>query len=106
MTPSTVDRRQILGVGALAAAAAATASQAAPPSPPTLAPPGFAPKPLPFDPKAVPGLSEKLLVSHFENNYTGAVRRLGSIVGEVSALDPATAPGYRINGLKREELIA
>ncbi len=27
-------------------------------------------KPLPFDPKTIKGLSEKLLVSHYENNYT------------------------------------
>jgi hypothetical protein len=26
-------------------------------------------KPLPFDPKAINGLSEKNLVSHYENNY-------------------------------------
>jgi hypothetical protein len=26
-------------------------------------------KPLPFDPQKVKGLSEKILVSHYENNY-------------------------------------
>lgn len=36
----------------------------------------------------------------------GAVKRLGQIRSEAAALDPATAPGYRLNGLKREELIA
>ena len=34
------------------------------------------PTPLPFDPAKLPGLSEKLLRSHHENNYTGAVKRL------------------------------
>jgi hypothetical protein len=28
---------------------------------------GFSPMPLPFDPKSIPGLSEKLLVSHHDN---------------------------------------
>ena len=27
-------------------------------------------KPLSFDPKNIKGLSEKLLVSHYENNYS------------------------------------
>lgn len=67
---------------------------------------GPQPKPLGFDPTLVPGLSEKLLRSHYDNNYTGAVKRLGAISGELASFDPASAPGYRLNGLKREELIA
>ena len=64
------------------------------------------PVPLPFDPKAMPGLSEKLLTSHHGNNYTSAVRRISAIGAQIAALDPATAPGFQLNGLKREELIA
>lgn len=30
-------------------------------------------KPMPFDPKSISGISEKVLVSHYENNYGGAV---------------------------------
>ena len=26
-------------------------------------------KPMPFDPKSISGISEKVLVSHYENNY-------------------------------------
>jgi Fe-Mn family superoxide dismutase len=63
-------------------------------------------KPLPFDPKAIKGLSEKILVSHYENNYTGAVNRLNAITAQLAGLDYASAPGFLINGLKREELIA
>jgi Fe-Mn family superoxide dismutase len=51
-------------------------------------------------------LSEKLLVSHHDNNYVGAVKRLAAITGQFAGLDPATAPGFLVNGLKREELIA
>jgi Fe-Mn family superoxide dismutase len=68
--------------------------------------PTFSSKPLPFDPVALPGLSEKLLTSHHENNYGGAVKRLNAIREQFAALDPATAPGFVLNGLKREELIA
>ncbi|MEO6338432.1 MAG: Fe-Mn family superoxide dismutase [Caulobacteraceae bacterium] len=105
MQDSTLDRRQMFAVGAaLAAAVPAAASAAAPAPPPPVS--KFAPKPLPFDPKAVPGLSEKLLVSHHDNNYVGAVTRLGAITSAFAALDPATAPVFTLNGLKREELIA
>ena len=99
-----IDRRTALvaGIGASAIAALPSASTAQPAG----ATPAFAPQPLPFDPAAVPGLSAKLLTSHHDNNYVGAVKRLGSIRGEFAKLDLATAPGFAINGLKREELIA
>ncbi|HEY8064933.1 MAG TPA: Fe-Mn family superoxide dismutase [Methylosinus sp.] len=63
-------------------------------------------KPMAFDPKRVEGLSEKILVSHYENNYIGAVKRLNAILDQLSGLDFDKAPGFQINGLKREELIA
>jgi Fe-Mn family superoxide dismutase len=66
----------------------------------------YAIKKLPFDPAKVKGLSEKLLVSHHENNYSGAVKRLNAITAQLAALDVATAPVFVVNGLKREELIA
>jgi Fe-Mn family superoxide dismutase len=62
-------------------------------------------KPLPFDPKKLNGLSEKLLTSHYDNNYTGAFRRLGQIEQMLASL-PKDAPGFQIKGLKMEELIA
>jgi len=63
-------------------------------------------KPLACDPTRIKGMSEKLLVSHYENNYGGAVNRLNAIAAQLAELDFATAPGFVINGLKREELIA
>ena len=63
-------------------------------------------KPLPFDPARVKGMSEKLLTSHYQNNYGGAVKRLNAIGAQLAVLDWATAPNFVINGLKREELIA
>ncbi len=63
-------------------------------------------QPLPFDAGALPGLSEKLIRSHHLNNYGGAVKRLNAIRSQLNGLAFASAPGYRINGLKREELVA
>jgi Fe-Mn family superoxide dismutase len=63
-------------------------------------------KPLPFDPQQIKGLSERMLISHYENNYAGAVRRLNSITNQLASLDYEKAPVFLINGLKREELIA
>jgi Fe-Mn family superoxide dismutase len=63
-------------------------------------------KPMPFDPKSITGISEKVLVSHYENNYVGAVKRLNAIGTQLAELDFAKAPNFVINGLKREELIA
>ncbi|HEX4997346.1 MAG TPA: Fe-Mn family superoxide dismutase [Terriglobia bacterium] len=62
-------------------------------------------KPLPFNPASLKGLSEKLLVSHHDNNYAGAARRIGQI-RQVLADLPQNAPGFQLKGLKMEELIA
>jgi Fe-Mn family superoxide dismutase len=63
-------------------------------------------KPLACEPSRIKGMSEKLLVSHYENNYGGAVNRLNAIEAQLVELDFAKTPGFLINGLKREELIA
>lgn len=63
-------------------------------------------KPLGCDPSKLKGLSEKLVISHYENNYGGAVKRLNAITGQLAVLDFSKAPVFTINGLKREELIA
>jgi Fe-Mn family superoxide dismutase len=110
MTGIIVERRSVLAGGALLAAASPAAGMAAvlaAPEPTPLAPP-FTPGPvaLPFAPASLGWLSEKLIVSHHDNNYTGAVKRLGAIHAEFARIDPLTAPGFTVNGLKREELIA
>jgi Fe-Mn family superoxide dismutase len=63
-------------------------------------------KPLGCDPARIRGMSEKLIVSHYENNYGGAVKRLNAIEDQLASLNFNTAPGFLINGLKREQLIA
>ena len=67
---------------------------------------GYAIKPLSCDPKRIKEMSERLIVSHYENNYSGAIKRLNLIEEQLAELDYAGAAGFLLNGLKREELIA
>jgi superoxide dismutase, Fe-Mn family len=107
-----IERRAFLeGAGAIVGAAATTAlnatgaqAQSAPPTGPKSM--NYEPKPLSLDPKSINGISEKVLLSHYENNYLGAVKRLGAIDAQLAELDFAKAPNFVINGLKREQLIA
>ena len=64
------------------------------------------PKNLPCDPGMFQGLSEKLLRSHHQNNYGGAVKRLNAIRATLAQADFGSLTGFELNGLKREELIA
>ncbi|HRH80949.1 MAG TPA: Fe-Mn family superoxide dismutase [Thiobacillaceae bacterium] len=66
----------------------------------------YEPKSLSCDPAKLDGLSEKLIVSHWENNYGGAVKRLNAIERRLEGLDWSAAPVFEVNGLKREEMIA
>ena len=104
-------RSFIQSAGTLAVAASAAtlipqpaAAQGAPPTGASSM--TYQPKPLSFDPKSINGISEKVIVSHYENNYVGAVKRLNAIGAQLADLDFAKAPNFVINGLKREELIA
>ena len=64
------------------------------------------PRPLTLDLNRLDGLSARLIASHHENNYAGAVKRLNAIRHQLSELDWGSAPVFVVNGLKREELIA
>jgi superoxide dismutase, Fe-Mn family len=63
-------------------------------------------KPLSCDPNRIRGMSERMIISHYENNYGGAVKRLNLIDEKLAELDYASMPGFLVNGLKREQLIA
>jgi Fe-Mn family superoxide dismutase len=63
-------------------------------------------KPIFCRPWTLNSLSPRLIESHYENHYGGALRRLNSITEKLESLDFATTPPYVINGLKREELTA
>ncbi|WP_250893616.1 hypothetical protein [Croceibacterium selenioxidans] len=64
------------------------------------------PKPLRFDPAKLDGLSERLIQSHWENNYGGSVKTLNLIETRLAAAvaDPDYPPAA-YGGLKREELL-
>ncbi len=60
-------------------------------------------KPLPFDPRKLLGLSERLLVSHHDNNYGGALKNLNKVEEELVRVTRET-PGFIVAGLKEREL--
>jgi len=59
--------------------------------------------PLPFKPAALNGLSERMLVSHHDNNYGGAVKNLNRVELELSQINSDTAP-FVVAGLRQSEL--
>ena len=64
------------------------------------------PKPLPFDPAKLTGISEKLIRSHWENNYGGSVRALNAVEQRLSSMmKEKDLPAFVYGDLKREELI-
>jgi superoxide dismutase, Fe-Mn family len=103
MMNDRMERRDFIQSVGLLAGAAATASLIDPTAP------AFAqnasqtrsksityePKPLSFDPKTINGISEKVLVSHYENNYVGAVKRLTAISAQLADLDFAKGAELR-----------
>jgi superoxide dismutase, Fe-Mn family len=107
-----MNRRQVLGSLAGTVLATTTLAHAqtkkAGPSP---APGAFSPVPpgankvvpLPFTPSKLPGLSEKLLTSHHDNNYAGAVKNLNSVELELDKVTKDT-PGFQLSALREREL--
>jgi superoxide dismutase, Fe-Mn family len=62
-------------------------------------------RPLPFEAKSLRGLSERLIVSHWENNYGGAVKALNAVRRKLSSVLTSDDPPYMYNDIKREQLI-
>src|SRR5215510_1314461 len=90
----------LLGSGTLATPAAGAETAAGAPH----VPPGkHEPVPLPFDPTKLAGLSEKLLVSHHDNNYAGAIKNLNAVELELAKVTKDT-PGFQVAGLREREL--
>jgi Fe-Mn family superoxide dismutase len=61
-------------------------------------------EPLPFHPSSLKGLSEKLIASHHDNNYAGAVKNLNRAEEELSRVTKET-PAFVVGGLKQSELV-
>jgi Fe-Mn family superoxide dismutase len=112
----SMHRRDLLVGGAASSAAlfaAAAIADAAPaskqppaPSPKGKTPPGLgkhAPAPLTFKPSTLTGISEKMITSHHDKNYAGAVKNLNKVETDIAALPP-DAPGYLVAGLREKQL--
>ncbi|MFM5923334.1 MAG: superoxide dismutase [Novosphingobium sp.] len=93
-----------LAAGAVPASAVPLGSGGSPPPAPAFAG-THVPTPLRFDPAKLDGLSERLIRSHWENNYQGSVKALNMIEGRLAAaLADKDLPPLVYGGLKREEL--
>lgn len=63
-------------------------------------------RPLDFDPAKLAGLSERLIRSHWENNYGGSVKALAVVKRQLAAaLQNPDTPPFVYNDLKREHLL-
>lgn len=94
--------------GAALATGCATTPHPHPPGAPAMATaPAFAgnhtPVPLPFAASSLNGLSERLITSHHDNNYVGAVKNLNRVEQELSAVTPDTPP-FLVAALREKEL--
>lgn len=112
----TLNRRALLGglASALLVSRAARGESAAGTAPPASKPPtplsasaalggSHRVLPLPFKASALRGLSERMITSHHENNYGGAVRNLNRVEQELSRTTPETPP-FVVAALREREL--
>ncbi len=107
----SIHRRELLVSGAAGGAALLAASAAARAAPEAHArsraaagPGKHAPVPLPFKASSLTGISEKMIASHHDKNYAGAVKNLNGVEADLAALKPG-APGYLVAGLRERELL-
>jgi superoxide dismutase, Fe-Mn family len=105
-----ISRREAMGTMLLASAGLKLTGLANAEAQTAAAPRAFAgqyqPKPLPFDSAKLKGISEKLIKSHWENNYSGAVNALNVVEQRLATmLGDKDLPPYVYGDLKREELV-
>jgi len=103
-----MNRRQAIGsiAGAVVATAAATRSSEARGDKLALTPVAAGAHkvvPLPFAAGKLPGLSDRLLTSHHDMNYAGAVKNLNAVELELAKITKDT-PGFEVAALREREL--
>jgi len=91
-----MNRRELLSAAVISPLLLGATPPLSPPTPRMV-------KPLPFDPTKLKGLSEKLLTSHHDNNYAGAVKNLGKVEEELARLTPDALPAL-VSGLRERAL--
>lgn len=104
-----MERRDFMALGAVTLASGLTSATAADtatvPTPRATHPETLTQKPLQFDPKKLDGISEKMIVSHHDNNYVGAVKRARVIEEKIVGLAGSANP-FELGALKREQMVA
>lgn len=102
-----MQRRDFMALGAATLASGLTAATAADavPTPRATHPETLTQKPLVFDPKKLDGISEKMIISHHDNNYVGAVKRARVIEEKIVGLENTANP-FELGALKREQMVA
>lgn len=104
-----MERRDFMALSAATLASGLTAATAADtatvPTPRGTHPETLIQKPLVFNPKKLDGISEKMIVSHHDNNYVGAVKRARVIEEKIVALTSSASP-FELGALKREQMVA
>ncbi|ALJ16715.1 hypothetical protein [Sphingopyxis macrogoltabida] len=63
-------------------------------------------KPVASDAARIKCMSKRLNISHYENNYSGAVKRFNATGRQFVSLDFTPLHGFTINRPNREQLIA
>ncbi|UVO53201.1 superoxide dismutase [Sphingomonas sp. SUN039] len=100
-----IDRRSAIVLGAAGLAAPSLAATKGVAAAPRAFREDYVPPPLPVDPAKLTGLSERLIRSHWDNNYMGSVKALNMIAGRLkAALADTSLPPIVHGGLKREYL--
>jgi superoxide dismutase, Fe-Mn family len=110
MSESSMDRREVL-IGSAALIAATGFASEAEATPPKQVAATEGPvlqgthkvEPLSFDPAKLNGLSERMMRSHHENNYAGAVKNLNRAEQELAAVTKDTPP-FVVAALREREL--
>jgi Fe-Mn family superoxide dismutase len=96
-------RRELFQIAGGVAAGAMLSGNVAFADPTPVKPGAHAEVPLPFDPAKLHGLSAKMLTSHHDNNYAGAVKNLNKVELEIEKITKDT-PGFLVAGLREREL--
>lgn len=101
-----MNRREVVGALAGSVVAATALGRTAEAKTPAFAPvaPGkHEVRPLSFNAAKLAGLSEKLLTSHHDNNYAGAIKNLNAVELELDKITKDT-PGFQVAALREREL--